>query len=69
MRRMQPKWHKLPPVPGWYVVAQMASGKVAGCGCAYYSKGRISGLYEENTFRFYSPMPVEDAENERTRIE
>ena len=24
---MQPRWHKLPPVPGWYVVAQMACGK------------------------------------------
>lgn len=24
---MQPKWYKLPPVPGWYVVAQMAGWK------------------------------------------
>ena len=63
---MQPKWHKLPPVPGWYAVAQMAGGKVEGCGCAYYSKWRISELYEEKTFRFYGPLPIEEVENEAT---
>ena len=44
----------------------MAGGKVEGCGCAFYSKWRISGLYEEKTFRFYGPLPVEDVENETT---
>lgn len=63
---MQPKWHKLPPVPGWYAVAQMAEGRVEGFGCAYYSPWRIRGLYEEKTFRFYGPLPVEDVENETT---
>ena len=61
---MQPKWYKLPPVPGWYAVAQMAGVKVEGFGCAYYSKWRISELYEEKTFRFYGPLPVEEVENE-----
>ena len=66
---MQPKWHKLPPVPGWYAVAQMHRGKVEGFGCAFYSERIISALYEEKTFRFYGPLPVEEVENERTRIE
>ena len=66
---MQPKWHKLPPVPGWYAVAQMHRGKVEGFGCAFYSEWIISALYEEKTFRFYGPLPVEEVENERTRIE
>lgn len=54
---MQPKWHKLPPVPGRYVVARMADGKLNVCGSAYYSKRRISEMYEygETTFRFLRP--------------
>ena len=63
---MQPKWHKLPPVPGWYAVAQMFRGKVEGFGCAYYSERIISALYEEETFRFYGPLPVEEVGNEAT---
>lgn len=61
---MQPKWHKLPPVPGWYAVAQMTCGKLEGFGCAYYPKWIISELYEEKTFRFYGPLPVEEVEDE-----
>ena len=47
-------------------MAQMAGGKVEGCGCAFYSKLRISGLYEEKTFRFYAPLPVDEVKNETT---
>ena len=51
-------------MPGWYVVAQMAGEKVAGCGCAFYSKWKISETREDKNTRYYGPLPVEEVEND-----
>lgn len=39
---MQPKRHKLPPVPGWYAVALLHRGEVEAVGTGKFSEWKIS---------------------------
>lgn len=59
---MQQKWHKLPPVPGWYAVALLHKGE--GMGTGKFSEWKISEMWEEKNVRYYGPLPVEEVENE-----
>ena len=61
---MQPKWHKLPPVPGWYVVALLHKGEVEAMGIGKFSEWKISETREEKNTRYYGPLPIEEVENE-----
>lgn len=59
----EPKWHKLPPVPGWYASASLYQGKVEGMGMNIFSEWKISETTEQKNVRYYGPLPVEEVEN------
>lgn len=59
----EPKWHKLPPVPGWYASASSYQGKVEGMGMNIFSEWKISETTEQKNVRYYGPLPVEEVEN------
>lgn len=66
---MQPKWHRLPSVPGWYAVALLHKGEVEAVGTGKFSEWKISETREDKNTRYYGPLPVEEVEIERTRTE
>lgn len=61
---MQPEWHKLPPVPGWYAVTLLHRGEVEAVGTGKLSERKIRETREDKNTRYYGPLPVEEAENE-----
>ena len=61
-----PRWHKLPPVPGWYAVTLLHKGEVEAMGTGKFSEWKISETREDKNTRYYGPLPVEEVENETT---
>ena len=59
-----PRWHKLPPVPGWYAVTLLHKGEVEAMGTGKFSEWKISETREDKNTRYYGPLPVEEVENE-----
>lgn len=61
----EPKWHRLPPVPGWYAVALLHGKRkeVEAIGSGYFSEWKLSETPEQKNVRYYGPLPVEDVEN------
>ena len=61
-----PRWHKLPPVPGWYAVTLLHKGEVEAMGTGKFSEWKISETREDKNTRYYGQLPVEEVENETT---
>lgn len=60
----KPRWHKLPPVPGWYASVLMNSKNknVDGVGANYFSEWKISDTVEQKNVWYYGPLPIEELE-------
>lgn len=56
------KWYKLPPVPGWYVVAWISKKEVIQMGARMFSEWGIFDVVEMKNYYYYGPLPIEEIE-------
>lgn len=52
------RWHKLPPVPGWYASALMYHGQVEGMGANLFTESKIREMVEQKNIWYYGPLPI-----------